>query len=51
MWEQASIASGPGTGSGWINEHFINDGAAITRPLPGFPFQLTAQPTAVEPLI
>lgn len=26
MWEQASWVSGPGTGNGWINEHFINDG-------------------------
>jgi hypothetical protein len=37
MWEQASIESGPGSGSGWINEHFINDGAAIDQPSPGVP--------------
>ena len=37
MWEQASWVSGPGSGSGWINEHFINDGAAINQPSPGAP--------------
>jgi hypothetical protein len=37
MWEQASIASGSGTGNGWINEHFVNDGAAINQPSPGIP--------------
>ena len=37
MWEQASVVSGSGTGSGWINEHFINDGAAINQPSPGVP--------------
>lgn len=29
MWVQASWAAGPGRGSGWINEHFVNDGAPI----------------------
>ncbi|MGH8303379.1 MAG: M23 family metallopeptidase [Steroidobacteraceae bacterium] len=37
MWEQASWVSGPGSGRGWINEHFINDGAAINQPSPGVP--------------
>ncbi len=37
MWELASVASGSGTGSGWINEHFINDGAPINAPSPGVP--------------
>jgi hypothetical protein len=37
MWEQGSVVSGPGTGSGWINEHFINDGASINQPSPGVP--------------
>jgi hypothetical protein len=35
MWEQGSWSSGPGTGSGWINEHFINDGSGINQPSPG----------------
>ena len=37
MWVQASWASGPGHGSGWINEHFINDGAPINQAAPGVP--------------
>jgi hypothetical protein len=37
MWEQASWAGGPGSGSGWINEHFINDGSPLNRPSPGAP--------------
>jgi hypothetical protein len=37
MWEQASWVSGPGTGSGWVNEHFVNDGSAINQPSPGAP--------------
>jgi hypothetical protein len=37
MWVQASWVAGPGTGSGWINEHFVNDGAAINQPPPGVP--------------
>lgn len=35
MWEQASWVSGGGSSSGWINEHFINDGAALGQPSPG----------------
>jgi hypothetical protein len=35
MWEQASWAAGPGSGSGWINEHFVDDGAALGEPSPG----------------
>jgi hypothetical protein len=37
MWEQASWAAGPGTGHGWINEHFIADGSGINQPSPGIP--------------
>jgi hypothetical protein len=45
MWEQASWVSGSGSGSGWINEHFINDGSAINQPSPGIaPCQSTAPP-------
>lgn len=35
MWEQASWAGGPGRGSGWINEHYINDGSGVNQPSPG----------------
>lgn len=35
MWEQASWVSGPGAGSGWINEHFIEDSAPLGSPSPG----------------
>src|SRR3954447_25660475 len=34
MWEQATDVGGPGYGSGWLNEHFINDGQAINQPSP-----------------
>ncbi|HEY8809447.1 MAG TPA: hypothetical protein VIM28_05440, partial [Solirubrobacterales bacterium] len=37
MWEQASVAAGSGSGSGWVNEHFINDGQPINQPSPGVP--------------
>jgi hypothetical protein len=37
MWVQASWASGPGHGGGWINEHFVNDGAPINQAAPGVP--------------
>jgi hypothetical protein len=50
MWEQASVAGGSGTGSGWINEHFINDGAPINQPSPGAPpCGATAPPGAGQP--
>ena len=48
MWEQASVVGGSGTGSGWINEHFINDGAAINQPSPGVP-PCNAPPPAPTP--
>ena len=32
MWVKASWASGPGHGSGWMNEHFVNDAAPSTSP-------------------
>jgi hypothetical protein len=35
MWEQATDVAGPGYGSGWLNEHFINDGQPINQPSPG----------------
>lgn len=37
MWEQATDVGGSGSGSGWINEHFINDGQPINQPSPGVP--------------
>lgn len=37
MWVQASWVSGPGRGLGWINEHFVNDGAPINEAAPGIP--------------
>ncbi|MGA7965562.1 MAG: hypothetical protein WCB49_06710 [Gammaproteobacteria bacterium] len=47
MWEQASRVSGPGSGSGWINEHFISDGQPINQPSPGVP--ACASPPAPSP--
>jgi hypothetical protein len=49
MWEQASWVSGQGHGSGWINEHFINDGAAINQPSPGAPPCATTPPPTQQP--
>ena len=37
MWEQATDVGGRGYGSGWVNEHFINDGQPIDQPSPGVP--------------
>lgn len=37
MWEQATDVAGSGYGSGWLNEHFINDGQPIDQPSPGVP--------------
>lgn len=37
MWEQATVVGGPGHGSGWVNEHFINDGVGINQHSPGVP--------------
>ena len=37
MWVQASWASGPGSGSGWMSEHFVNDGAPNNQAAPGVP--------------
>lgn len=37
MWEQGTDVGGSGYGSGWINEHFINDGRPIDEPSPGVP--------------
>jgi hypothetical protein len=44
MWEQATIISGPGSGSGWINEHFVADGQPINQPSPGIPPCASAPP-------
>lgn len=37
MWVRASVVAGPGRGSGWINEHYVNDGAPINQVAPGVP--------------
>jgi hypothetical protein len=37
MWEQATDVGGSGYGSGWLNEHFINDGQPINEHSPGVP--------------
>lgn len=37
MWEYATDVGGSGFGTGWINEHFINDGQPINVPSPGVP--------------
>ncbi len=37
MWVSATWAGGPGHGSGWMNEHFVNDGAAINKAAGGVP--------------
>lgn len=37
MWEYATDVNGPGHGTGWVNEHFINDGQPINSPSPGVP--------------
>jgi hypothetical protein len=37
VWEQASWVGGPGGGSGWISEHFIEDRAPLGQPSPGVP--------------
>lgn len=37
MWEQANWVAGPGTGHGWINDHFIANGSGINQPSPGIP--------------
>jgi hypothetical protein len=37
MWEYATDVGGSGFGTGWINEHFINDGQPINQPSPGVP--------------
>jgi hypothetical protein len=47
MWVQASWAGGPGRGSGWINEHFVNDGAPINQAAAGVP---ACGPAAGPPL-
>lgn len=46
MWEQATDVGGSGYGSGWLNEHFINDGQPIDTPSPEVPACNTPPPTA-----
>jgi hypothetical protein len=46
MWVQAAWASGPGTGHGWINEHFVNDGAPINQAAPGVPPCVAGPPSS-----
>lgn len=48
MWEQATDVGGRGYGSGWVNEHFINDGQPINQPSPGVP-PCNASPPASPP--
>jgi len=49
MWEQATDVGGPGYGSGWLNEHFINDGQPINQPSPGLPPCGTQAPPSSSP--
>jgi hypothetical protein len=49
MWEQASWVSGSGSGSGRINEHFIDDGSAIDEPSPGVPACAVTAPAPSPP--
>jgi hypothetical protein len=37
MCEYATDVAGRGYGTGWINEHFMNDGQPINQPSPGVP--------------
>jgi hypothetical protein len=48
VWDQATWASGPGRGQGWINEHFIDDGAALNQPAAGVP-QCASEPPPPPP--
>ena len=48
MWVKASWSSGPGTGSGWINEHFVNDGAPINKAAPGVPPCIPVKTTTAQ---
>jgi hypothetical protein len=50
MWEYATDVGGPGYGSGWLNEHFINDERQINEASPGVgPCQGTPVVTASSP--
>jgi hypothetical protein len=37
MWVQASVVGGPGSGSGWVSEHFVGDNAPLDQAAPGVP--------------
>lgn len=49
MWEQASWVSGSGSGSGWVNEHFIADNQPINQPSPGVPACPSSAPPPPPP--
>ena len=57
MWEYATDVAGSGYGTGWLNEHFINDGQPINQPSPGVgpcnppppPHEEAPPPPAEEP--
>ncbi|HEY3759102.1 MAG TPA: hypothetical protein VGL37_05035 [Solirubrobacteraceae bacterium] len=49
MWEKATWVSGAGSGSGWISEHFINDGQPINQPSPGVPACASPLPPSSPP--
>jgi hypothetical protein len=49
MWEQATDVGGSGTGSGWVNEHFIADNQPINQPSPGVPPCNAPAPTPPAP--
>ncbi len=53
MWVQASWVSGPGHGSGWMNEHYVNDNAAINHAAADVPpcdgSSSTSSPTSTSP--
>lgn len=48
MWEQATDVGGRGYGSGWVNEHFINDSQPINQPSPGV-YPCNAPPPPLPP--
>ena len=50
MWVQASIVSGSGHGSGWMNEHYVNDGAPINQAAPGIPACGSTPPPPPPPI-
>lgn len=49
IWEQGEVIAGPGSGHGWINAHFIDDGAPINQPSPGVPSCNEPPPATTAP--